>query len=138
VIATGAAAMFEKVTMFFTFWATAALRDPKKSPPPKNFISRMFGWMLPKGTPKLKLSRMHMLGGGTMMMKGLMKKQGVMSLEQLIKTAGDAGVQIYICEMSMNLMGLKIEEMIDYPNMKMAGVAKFLQDAGTSKVSLFV
>jgi peroxiredoxin family protein len=138
IIATGAAAMFEKVSMFFTFWAIPALRDPKKTPPSKNLIATMFGWMLPKGFPKLKLSRMHMAGGGTMMMKGLMKKKNVMSLDQLIKAAADSGVQIYICEMSMDLMGFSKEEMIDYPNLKLAGVGKFLQDAGTSKVSLFV
>lgn len=138
IIATGASAMFEKVSMFFTFWAIPALRDPKKTPPSKNVIARMFGWMLPKGSPGLKLSRMHMMGGGTTMMKGLMKKKNVMSLDQLIKAAADAGVQIYICEMSMDLMGFTQEEMIDYPNLKLAGVAKFLQDAGTSKVSLFI
>jgi peroxiredoxin family protein len=138
VIATGSAAMFEKVTMFFTFWAIASLRDPKKTPPPKNIIARMFGWMLPKGTPKLKLSKMHMAGAGTLLMKHLMKKKNIMSLEQLIKTAADSGVQIYICEMSMDLMGLTKEEMIDYPNLKLAGVAKFLQEAGTSKASLFI
>lgn len=138
IIATGASAMFEKVSMFFTFWAIPALRDPKKVPPNKNLIAKMFGWMLPKGTPKLKLSRMHMGGAGTMMMKDLMKKKNVLSLDQLIKTAADAGVQIYICEMSMDLMGFTKEEMIDYPNLKLAGVAKFLQDAGTSKASLFI
>ena len=65
IIATGASAMFEKVTMFFTFWATPALRDPAKKAPPKDFMSRMFGFMLPKGSKKLALSKMHMAGMGT-------------------------------------------------------------------------
>ena len=138
IIATGASAMFEKVNMFFTFWATAALRDPNKVPGPKNLIEKMFGFMLPKGEGQLSLSKMHMGGMGTGMMRGLMRKKNVMSLQTLIKTAADNNVQIYICEMSMNLMGFKKEEMIDYPNLKLAGVATFLKDAGASKSTLFV
>ena len=138
IIATGAAAMFEKVTMFFTFWATAALRDPNKGPVKKDMMASLFGMMLPKGTPDLKLSQMHMAGMGTAMLKGLMKKKGVMSLEQLIKTAGESGVEIFVCEMSMNLMGMKQEELIDYPGLKLAGVATFLGQAGTSKSTLFI
>lgn len=138
VIATGAAAMFEEVVMFFTFWATPALRDPKKSPRGKDFMSKMFGFMLPKGTGKLKLSNMHMGGMGTKMMKGLMAKKNVMSLEQLMQTAADSGVKIYVCQMSMDLMGMSLDEMIDYPDLKAAGVAKFLQEAGSSKSSLFI
>jgi len=138
IIATGAAAMFEEVVMFFTFWATPALRDPRKNPPKKDLLSKMFGWMLPKGAGKLKLSRMHMAGMGTGMMKGLMRKKGVLSLEQLMKQAADSGVRIYVCQMSMDLMGMTLDEMIDYPDMKPAGVAKFLAEAGTSKSTLFI
>lgn len=138
VIATGAAAMFDEVVMFFTFWGTPALRDPNKGGGAKDFMARMFGWMLPKGAGKLKLSQMHMGGMGTGMMKGLMKKKNIMSLEQLMKTAADAGVRIYVCQMSMDLMGMSIDELIDYPGMKVAGVAKFLQEAGTSKSTLFI
>ncbi len=138
IIATGAAAMFEKVTMFFTIWATAALRDPKKAPVKKDVMGAMFGKMLPKGAPHLKLSQMHMAGMGTAMLKGLMKKKGVMSLEQLIRTAGESGVEIYVCQMSMDLMGMRQEELIDYPGLKLAGVAAFLGQAGTSKTTLFV
>lgn len=138
IIATGAAAMFEKVTMFFTFWATAALRDPKKGAVSKDMMGSLFGMMLPKGPPDLKLSQMHMAGMGTAMLKGLMKKKGVMSLEQLMKTAGENGVEIFVCEMSMGLMGMKQEELIDYPGLKLAGVATFLGQAGTSKSTLFI
>ena len=138
IIATGASAMFEKVTMFFTFWATPALRDPAKKPPPKDFMSRMFGFMLPKGSKRLALSNMHMAGMGTKMLKGLMKKKNVLSLEELIARAADAGVQIYVCEMSMGLMGFAKEELIDYPNLKLAGVATFLGEAGASKSTLFI
>lgn len=138
IIATGAAAMFEEVVMFFTFWATPALRDPAKRPGPKDMMAKMFGWMLPKGPNRLKLSKMHMAGMGTGMMKGLMKKKGVMSLEQLIKQAADSGVKIYVCQMSMELMGFTTDELLDYPDLKVAGVAKFLADAGSSKTTLFI
>jgi peroxiredoxin family protein len=138
IISTGAAAYDMKVKLFFTFWATAALRDPKKSVSGKNMISKMFGMMLPKGMGKIKLSKMHMMGMGTGMMKGLMKKKNVASLEQMFKTAGELGVQINICEMSMDLMGFKREEMIDYPNLNVCGVATFLADASESKVQLFI
>jgi peroxiredoxin family protein len=138
VIATGASAMYEKVTMFFTFWSIQALRDPKKRAPRKDFVGRLFSWVLPKGAPALKLSQMNMGGLGTGMLRRLMKKNNVLSLGELLRRAADAGVQIYICQMSMDLMGFKIEEMIDYPNLKLAGVATFLAQAGTSKVSLFI
>lgn len=138
IIATGAAAMFEEVVMFFTFWATPALRDPKKVTGGKDLMASMFGWMLPTGSTKTVLSKMHMGGMGTSMMKGLMKKKGVMSLEKLIQTAAESGVKIYVCEMSMDLMGFTKDEMIDYPDLKLAGVAKFLQEAGSSKSSLFI
>ena len=138
IIASGAAAMGMKVVMFFTFWATAALRDPKKAPIKKDMMGSMFGMMLPKGTPDLKLSQMHMAGIGTAMLKGLMKKKGVMSLKQLIQAAGESGVEVFVCEMSMSLMGMRLEELIDYPGLKLAGVATFLGQAGTSKSTLFI
>jgi peroxiredoxin family protein len=138
IIATGAAAMFDEVVMFFTFWGTMALRDPKKSKKGKDIISAMFGRMLPKGAGALTLSKMHMGGAGTGMMKGLMKKKNVLSLEELIKTAADSGVKIFVCEMSLDLMGFSLDEMIDYPGIKLAGVATFLQEAATSKSTLFI
>jgi peroxiredoxin family protein len=138
VIATGASAMYEKVTMFFTFWSIQALRDPNKSSPPKDLVGRLFSKLLPKGAPGLKLSKMNMGGLGTGMLKRLMKKNNVLGLEELLRRAADAGIQIFICQMSMDLMGFKLAEMIDYPNLKLAGVATFLAEAGTSKVSLFI
>jgi peroxiredoxin family protein len=138
IIATGAVAYDMKVKLFFTFWATAALRDPKKNISGKNFMSKMFGMMLPKGKNKLKLSNMNMCGMGTAMMKGLMKKKNVASLDDMFKTAGELGVEINICEMSMDLMGFKKEEMMDYPHMNICGVATFLADASESKVQLFI
>jgi peroxiredoxin family protein len=138
IMATGATAMDTEVKLFFTFWATAALRDKNKKVKGKNLISKLFGVMLPKGSTKVKLSQMNMMGMGTSMMKKLMKKNNVASLEDMFKMAGELGVQINICEMSMKLMGLKKEEMIDYPNLNICGVATFLVDAEESKVQLFI
>jgi peroxiredoxin family protein len=138
IIATGARAMDTEVKLFFTFWATAMLRDPKKSPKGKDFMSKMFGFMLPKGSPNLKLSKMNMGGMGTSMLKNLMKKKNVASLEDLLKTAAELGVEINICQMSMDLMGFKKEEMIDYPNLKYVGVGSYIADAGESRIQLFI
>ncbi len=138
IIATGATAMDMKVKLFFTFWATASLRDPKKKVAGKDFMSKMFGMMLPKGRNKIKLSKMNMCGMGTAMIKGIMKKNKVASLDEMFATAGELGVEINICEMSMNLMGFKREEMIDYPHLNVCGVATFLADASESKVQLFI
>ncbi len=138
IIATGATAMDTEVKLFFTFWATAALRDKKKKANGKNFMSKMFGMMLPKGSTKVKLSKMNMGGMGTAMLKSLMKKKNVASLDEMLKTAGQLGVEINICEMSMDLMGFKPEEMIDYPNLNYCGVGSYLADADESKVQLFI
>ena len=138
IIATGARAMDMEVKMFFTFWGTAMLRDKNKSAKGKDFMSKMFGMMLPKGSTKLKLSKMNMGGMGTDMMKNLMKKKHVASLEELIETAGELGVEINICQMSMDLMGFKKEEMIDYPYLKYVGVGTYLSDADESRVQLFI
>ena len=138
VIATGAVAMGMDVVMFFTFWGTPVLRDKKKSVGGKDMMSQMFGAMLPKGPDQVKLSKMNMGGMGTAMMKSLMKKKNVSSLEEMLALAEELGVRIYVCEMSMDLMGFKHEEMISYKHLGFAGVATFLQEAQTSKVQLFI
>jgi peroxiredoxin family protein len=138
IIATGAKAMDMEVKMFFTFWGTAMLRDKNKSPKGKDFMSKMFGFMLPKGSTKLKLSKLNMGGMGTAMLKDLMKKKHVASLEEMIATAAELEVEICVCEMSMNLMGFKKEEMIDYPHLSYVGVGTYLSDADESKIQLFI
>lgn len=138
IIGTGATAMGMDVVMFFTFWGTPILRDEGKKVKGKDFMGKMFGTMLPKGAGKIKLSKMNMGGMGTAMMKQLMKQKNVASLDQLLEMADELGVRIFICEMSMDLMGFKREEMIHYSNLEYCGVAKFLEEAADSKVQLFI
>ncbi len=138
IISLAAAAMDTGVKLFFSFWSISALRDPKKKAQGKDFMSKMFGMMLPNGRNKLKLSKLNMAGAGPAMIKGLMKKQGVLSLEEMFKQAAELGIEITVCEMSMNLMGFKREELIDYPNLRYAGAATFVSDAGESSFQLFI
>jgi peroxiredoxin family protein len=138
VIATGAVAMGMDVVMFFTFWGTPVLRDRNKKVGGKDVMGKMFGAMLPTGTGDVKLSNMNMGGMGTAMMKSLMKKKNVASLEEMLALAEELGVRIYVCEMSMDLMGFKREEFIEYKHMGFAGVATFLQEAQSSKIQLFI
>lgn len=138
IIATGARAMDTEVKMFFTFWGTTMLRDKNKTVKSKDFISKLFGFMLPKGSSKLKLSKLNLGGMGTQMLKGLMKKNHVASLEELIVTAGEMGVEINVCQMSMDLMGITKEELIDYPHLTYCGVGSYLSDADESRVQLFI
>ena len=138
VIATGAVAMGMDVVMFFTFWGTPVLRDRNKKVAGKDMMGKMFGAMLPTGTGDVKLSNMNMGGMGTAMMKSLMKKKNVASLEEMLALAEELGVRIYVCEMSMDLMGFKREEFVDYKHMGFAGVATFLQEAQSSKIQLFI
>jgi peroxiredoxin family protein len=138
IVATGAAAMGMEVMMFFTFWATPLLRDPKKAAPGKDMMGAMFGAMLPKGAEKAQLSKMNFGGMGTKMMQGLMASKNVASLPQMIELAAELGIKVCICDMSMSLMGFKREEMIEYPDLMYCGVAKFLEQAMGSKVQLFI
>lgn len=136
IIANGAASMGRKVTMFFTFWGLNALRKTEKVRIKKSFLDSMFGAMMPRGTGKLKLSKMHMGGMGTAMMKKVMKDKNVDSLEDLIKQAMENGVNIVACTMSMDVMGLTKDELID--GIDYAGVASYLSHAEESNVNLFI
>ncbi|NOX32898.1 MAG: NADH dehydrogenase FAD-containing subunit [Deltaproteobacteria bacterium] len=138
IIGTGAVAMGMEVVMFFTFWGIPILRAKNKKAKGKDPVSKMFGAMLPKGASNLKLSNMNMAGAGTAMMKSLMAKKNVASMDEMIEMAGELGVKIYVCEMSMDLMGFKPEEIIEYPDLTYCGVAKFLEEAINSKIQLFL
>ena len=137
ILANGLAASGAKVGIFFTFWGLSVLR---KNPAPvlrRSFVSRMFGWMLPKGAEKLVLSKMNMLGLGTAMMKDVMRRQNIMTLPALIKSAKEAGVKFIACDMAMGVMGLTREDLIDEVD-EVAGVAAFAELAKKSTNTLFI
>mgnify|MGYP005677018469 CR=1 FL=1 len=136
IIANGAAAMGQQVTMFFTFWGLNVLRRPEAVPVKKNLIEKMFGWMLPRGADKLKLSKMHIAGAGTAMMKTIMKAQNVDPLPQLIKSAQENSVRLIACQMSMDIMGIKAEELID--GVEVGGVATYITATDKANATLFV
>ena len=136
IIANGSVAMGKKVTMFFTFWGLNILRKPDKVSVSKSLIEKMFGMMMPRGSSKLKLSKMHMSGMGTSMIKKVMKDKNVNSLEELIQSAKDNGVKLVECTMSMDLMGIKKEELID--NIDFGGVAAYLGEAEDAYHNLFI
>lgn len=136
IIANGAAAMGRKVTMFFTFWGLNILRRHDRVNVKKSFIEKMFGMMMPRGTNKLKLSKMNMLGMGSKMMKGIMKKKNVSTLDDLINQAKKNGVKMVACTMSMDVMGIHKEELID--GIEIGGVASYLGAAENADTNLFI
>ncbi len=137
IIALGAAAYDMQVDLFFTFWAIASLRDPKKKVK-KDFLGKMFGAMLPASSKKLPLSKMQMMGMGPPMIRSVMKMHKAKSLEELMKEAAEFGVRIHVCTMSMDVMGIKKEELIDYPHMDFVGVGSFVDMFQNSKQCWFM
>ncbi|HOE66531.1 MAG TPA: DsrE/DsrF/DrsH-like family protein [Candidatus Hydrogenedentes bacterium] len=136
VIANGAAVMGGPVTIFFTFWGLNVLRKEIAPRTSKSLIDRMFGMMMPKGPARLKLSKMHMGGMGSAMMKRVMRAKNVMSLPDLIQSARAAGVRFVACSMSMDVMGIRREELID--GVEIGGVGHYLGAAGNSDINLFI
>jgi peroxiredoxin family protein/rhodanese-related sulfurtransferase/TusA-related sulfurtransferase len=136
IMANGAAAMGRDVTIFFTFWGLNILRRPKKVRVRKNIVEKMFGFMMPRGTMKLGLSRMNMFGMGPKMIRWIMKKHNILSLEELIQEAINHGVHLVACQMSMEIMGIRKEELID--GVELGGVSTFLGSGEQSDMSLFI
>lgn len=136
IIANAAAAMGRKVSMFFTFWGLNILRKSEKTKGNKDFISKMFGKMMPRGSKKLALSKMNMGGMGAKMIRGVMKNKNIDSLEDLIKQAQANGVELLACSMSMDVMGITKHELID--GVKLAGAAAMIANAEESDMSLFI
>ncbi|SDE88507.1 NADPH-dependent 2,4-dienoyl-CoA reductase, sulfur reductase [Fontibacillus panacisegetis] len=136
IIANGAAASGKKVTMFFTFWGLNVIRRPDKVQVNKSMIGRMFGAMMPRGSRKLSMSKMNMMGIGAKMIRGVMKNSNISSLEELMQTALDQGVEIVACQMSMDVMGITREELID--GVKIGGVGYYLGKADESGINLFI
>lgn len=136
IIANGAAAMGRKVTMFFTFWGLNILRRTDNIKVKKDILAKMFGFMMPRGSRKLSLSKMNMGGMGAKMIRYIMDKKNISSLEELIEQAKANGINLIACNMSMDVMGIKKEELID--GVTIGGVASFLGSAEESNMSLFI
>ena len=136
VLANGAAATGEKVTIFFTFWGLNAIKKTEKPKVKKDWFGKMFGVMLPSDSMKLKLSKMNMGGMGARMMRHIMKRKGIDSLESLRRQAIENGVEFIACQMSMDLMGVKKEELLDH--VTIGGVATYMGRAEEANVNLFI
>lgn len=136
VLANGAAATGEKVSMFFTFWGLNVIKKVEKPSVTKDIFGRMFGMMLPAHSGKLALSKMNMMGMGSVMMRFIMKKRGIDSLESLRQQAIDNGVEFIACQMSMDVMGVAREELLD--NVNIGGVAAYMERAEQANVNLFI
>ncbi len=136
VIANGAAAMDRKVTMFFTFWGLNVLRKEQFIKVEKGFMDKMFGRMMPRGSKRLGLSNMNMAGMGPRLIRKVMRDKNISSLEELMEQAKENGVRLLACNMSMDVMGIKREELID--GIEVGGVAAYLGEAEKSNVNLFI
>lgn len=136
VLANGAAATGRKVSIFFTFWGLNAIKKTNRPKVTKDFFGRMFSWMLPSDSTRLALSKMNMMGMGAKMMRYLMRKKGVDSLEELRQQAVDNGVEFIACQMSMDVMGVRREELLD--NVTVGGVATYMERAEKANVNLFI
>lgn len=136
VLANGAAATGRKVSIFFTFWGLNAIKKTNRPKVAKDFFGRMFSWMLPSDSTRLALSKMNMMGMGAKMMRYLMRKKGVDSLEELRQQAVDNGVEFIACQMSMDVMGVRREELLD--NVTVGGVATYMERAEKANVNLFI
>ncbi|WP_277587492.1 DsrE/DsrF/DrsH-like family protein [Psychrobacillus antarcticus] len=136
IIANGAAAYDHEVTIFHTFWGLNALRKDEPLALKKGFLEKMFGKMMPRGADKMGLSNMNFAGIGPKMIKHVMKKHNVMTLPSLIEMAQEQDVKLIACTMTMDLLGLQEQELLD--DIEYAGVAAYLADAEDGNVNLFI
>jgi peroxiredoxin family protein len=136
VIANGAAGAGKKVTVFFTFWGLNIIKKVKKPKVRKDFMGFMFGLMLPSSLHRLSLSKLSMGGMGNWMMKGRMKSLKIDSLQEMLDSAVAAGVRMVACTMSMDVMGVKKEELLD--SVEAGGVATMLDAADSSRATFFI
>ena len=135
IIATGAAAMGMEVSMFFTFWGLSIVKKQKVYDG-KNFLEKGFTAMLPGNTQQMGLSQMNFFGAGAKIIRKLMQDHEVTSVEEFVELAREFDVRMTVCDMSRELLGIKDEELID--GLEVGGVATFMGDAATSKVTLFI
>lgn len=136
IIANGAAAYDHKVTIFHTFWGLNALRQETSAPVNKGLLEKMFAKMMPRGADKMGLSKMHFGGIGPKMIKLVMKKHNALTLPQLVEMAQEQDVNLVACTMTMDLLGLQKEELLN--DIEYAGVAAYLADAEEGNVNLFI
>ncbi|WP_153125237.1 DsrE/DsrF/DrsH-like family protein [Peribacillus tepidiphilus] len=136
IIANGAAAYDHEVTIFHTFWGLNALRKDEPIKVKKNFMEKLFGKMMPRGANKMGLSKMNFAGFGPKMIKDIIKKHNALPLPDLIEMAKEQGVKLVACQMTVDLLGLKPEEIMD--GVEFAGVAAYLADASEGNVNLFI
>lgn len=136
VLANGAAATGHKVSIFFTFWGLNVIKKEKKPAIKKDFFGKMFSWMLPSDSRKLKLSKLSMCGIGDKMMRNIMRKKNINQLEELRQQAMESGVEFIACQMSMDMMGVYKEELID--GVTIGGVATYMNRAEDACVNLFI
>ena len=135
IIATGAAAMGQQVSMFFTFWGLSVLKKDRQFPG-KTLFQKMMALMSPGSSKSLPVSKMNYFGVGAKMLRSMMKQKKVSSLEEMISLARELGVRMTACEMSRDVMGIKESELVD--GLECGGVASFLADALKSRTSLFI
>jgi peroxiredoxin family protein len=136
IISSTSAAMGDEVVLFFTFWGINALRREKPPKLHKKLLHKMFGWMMPRGIKKLALSKLQMMGLGKAFMNRAMGMAGVATPAELLAQAQAAGVKLYACEMSLQVMGIQPEELID--GVELAGAATYLFEASAGRVNLFI
>jgi peroxiredoxin family protein len=135
VIATGAAAMGQQVSMFFTFWGLSVLKKGTQLSG-KTLFQKMMALMSPGSSKSLPVSKMNYFGVGAKMLRSMMKEKNVNSLEEMISLARELGVRMIACEMSRDVMGIKESELV--AGLECGGVASFLADSLRSRTSLFI
>jgi peroxiredoxin family protein len=136
VIATGAAAAGLETSMFFTFWGLSTVKSKTAKAVQKGLKQRMFTLMTPASSEGLGTSKMNFFGMGSVLLRSMMKEQGIASLEELMAMARELGVKMTACTMSMDAMGVAKEELLE--GLEYGGVAAFMADASRSRVSLFI
>ncbi|MGX9706186.1 DsrE/DsrF/DrsH-like family protein [Laceyella tengchongensis] len=136
IIATGSAAMGNQVSMFFTFWGLNIMRKVQAVNVKKSWMDKTFGWLLPRGPEKLGLSKLHFAGLGPIMMRRVMQKKNVATLNELIQMALELDIKLIACTMSMEVLGIQKEELID--GMEFAGVATYISEANDGNINLFI
>lgn len=136
IIANGAAAYDHEVTIFHTFWGLNALRKDEQVPVKKGFLEKMFGKMMPRGANKMGISKMNFAGMGPQMIKHVIKKHNAMTMPQLIEMAQEQEINLVACTMTMDLLGLQQEELLE--EVEYAGVAAYLGEAEEGNVNLFI